>query len=102
MKKISLIPYGDISLLSLTNTTSETKFRLYSKVKEIVKDEIILFDDNSEHSFPYSSEFNPDIKKDDVVLVFGVKDESGIEIDQIIRMNLNWSHLVKLQSLEQM
>ena len=47
MKRISLIPYGDISLLSLAGITPGTKFRLFIKIKEITKDKIMFFDDQN-------------------------------------------------------
>ena len=102
MKRISLIPYGDISLLSLASITPGTKFRLFSRIKEINKDNIVFFDDQNEHSFPHSNDSYKDIKKDDVVLVFGDKEESSIKIENIIQMNLDWSLLVKVQLMEQM
>ena len=102
MKRISLIPYGEISLLFLASVTPGTKFRLLSRIKEIDQEKIIFFDDKSEHNFTHSYESYQDIKKDDVVLVFGIKEESSINIDKIIQMNLDWSLLEKVKSLEQM
>jgi len=102
MKRISLIPYGDISLLSLASITSGTKFQFFSRIKDITKDNVVFFDDQNEHSFTHSDDSYQGIKKDDVVLVFGNKEESSIRIERIIQMNLDWSHLVKIQSLEQM
>ena len=102
MKRISLIPYGDISLLSLASITPGTKFRLFSRIKEITKDKVVFFDDQNEHSFPHSNGSFENIKKDDVVLAFGIKEESSIKIENIIQMDLDWSLLVKVQSMEQM
>ena len=100
MKRISLIPYGDISLLSLASITSGTKFRLFTKIKEITKDKIIFFDEQNEYSFSHSTESYQDIKKGDVVLVFGTKEESSLKIEKIMRMDLDWPSLTKVQVLE--
>ncbi len=102
MKRIALIPYGDISLLSLASITPGTKFRLFSRIKEITKDRIVFFDDHNEHSFTHSNDSYQEIKKDDVVFAFGIKEESSIKIEKIIQTNLDWSLLVKVQSMEQM
>lgn len=101
MKRISLIPYGDISLLSLASITPRTKFRLFSRIKEITKDNIIFFDDQNEHSLAHSNDSYKDIKKDDVVAVFGTKEESSVKIEKIIKLNLDWSLLVEVQAMEQ-
>ncbi len=102
MKRISLIPYGDISLLSLASITPGTKFRLFSKIKEITKDKIVFFDDQNEHSLTHSTETFKGIKKDDVVLAFGIKEESSLKIEMILQMNLDWALLTKVQDLERM
>lgn len=102
MKRISLIPYGDISLLSLAGITPGTKFRLFSKIKEITKDKIIFFDDQNEHNITRSNDSYKGIKKDDVVLVFGTKEESTLKIEKILSMNLDWTLLSKVQDLERM
>ena len=102
MKRISLIPYGDISLLSLASISPGTKFRLLSKVKEITDEKIVVFDDENEHSFSQPIDTSQDIQKDDVIVVFGMKEEESIKIEKIIKMNLDWAHLVKVQGLEQM
>ena len=97
MKRISLIPYDDISLLSLASVTPGTKFRLFSKIKEITKDKIVFFDDQNEHSFTHSTEPFEGIKKDDVI-----KEESSLKIEKILQMNLDWALLTKVQDLERM
>jgi hypothetical protein len=102
MKRISLIPYGDISLLSLSSITPGTKFRLFSRIKEIAKDKIVFFDDQNEHSITHSNESYQDINRNDIVLAFGIKEESSIKIEKIIKMNLDWALLAKVESLERM
>ena len=102
MKRISLIPYGDISLLSLAGIASGTKFRLFSKIKKITKDKIVFFDGQKEYSIAHSNESYKGIKKDDVVLVFGTKEESTPKIEKILLMNLDWALLTKVQDIERM
>ena len=102
MKRDSQIPYEEISLLSLASISSETKFQVLSKVKDQSQDYLLLSDDTSEFSFSTTDFECPDLEIGDVVMVFGQKKESDIELDKIIKMNLDWSLLIKTRNVEQL
>ena len=102
MKRTSQIPYEEISLLSLASITAGTKFSLLGKVKEQKEGYILLSDDNTTFNFSNEIKDCPDIEIGDIILVFGQKEEEEAKLEKVIRMNLDWSLLIKTKGLEQM
>jgi hypothetical protein len=102
MKRISQIPFEEISILSLANVTPGTKFQLFGKVKELKDDSLLLSDEINEFSLAFETKDLLNVKTGDVVLVFGKKEETSIKLVKIIKMNLDWALLAKTRNLELM
>ncbi len=102
MKRTSQIPYEEISLLSLTSITPGTKFQLLGKIKDQKEDYILLSDDKITFNFSTEIRHSPDIEIGEVVLVFGQKEEEEAKLEKVIKMDLDWSLLIKTKALEEL
>ncbi len=102
MKRTSIRPYEEITILSLANIAATTKFQFFCKVKEKVDAYVILSDDNSEYKFTFSEDTFVDIKTGDIALAFGQKDELDLKLEKLIKLNLDWSLLIEARTVEQM
>ena len=102
MKRTSQIPYEEISLLSLTSITPGTKFQLLGKIKDQKEDYILLSDDKNTVNFSTEINNSPDIEIGEVVLVFGQKEEEEAKLEKVIKMDLDWSLLIKTKALEEL
>ena len=102
MKRISQIPFEEVSILSLANISLGTKFQLFGKVNELTSNNLLLSDEINEFTFSIEAIDLSSIKTGDVVLVFGEKEEAGIKLVKVIKMNLDWALLVKTRNLELM
>jgi hypothetical protein len=102
MKRISQVPYEEVSILSLPNITPGTKFQLFAKIKEFNDNNLLLTDEINDFSFSFETVDFPNIEIGDLVLVFGRKEEDDIELVKIIKMNLDWTLFTKTRNLELM
>jgi len=102
MGRKSIRPYEEITILSLGNITNETKFQLFCKIKAKEEAYIILSDDHSESKFSLKDKKFLDVHIGDVVMAFGQKNGEEMYLDKLIKLNLDWSLLVKTRALEQM
>ncbi len=98
--RTSIRPYEEITMLSLANIASETKFQIYCKVKEKDDAEIVLSDEISEFKFILQDIDTTHIGLGDIVLAYGHKEESEYHLEHIIKLNLDWSLLVKARAVE--
>ncbi len=102
MSRTSIRPYEEITILSLANITDETKFQFFCKIKEKEDAYVILTDDNSEYKFTLTEEKFVDVHMGDIVLAFGQKKGEEMNLEKLMKLNLDWSLLVKTRAIEQM
>ncbi|MHA1994275.1 MAG: hypothetical protein ACW97Z_07025 [Candidatus Hodarchaeales archaeon] len=102
MSRTSIRPYEEITILSLANITDETKFQFFCKIKEKEDAYIILTDDNSEYKFTLTEEKFVDVHMGDILLAFGQKKGEEMNLEKLMKLNLDWSLLVKTRAIEQM
>ena len=100
VRRKSIIPYGEVSILSLGNLTPGTKFQLYAKVKSVSESLINISDDYEEFEFKFHPEMPNDLSSDEVILLFGHKADSEIVIEKILKTNLDWELYRKTRELE--
>ncbi|MFX0122262.1 MAG: hypothetical protein ACFFAE_01380 [Candidatus Hodarchaeota archaeon] len=100
MRRKSSIPYGETTILSLQNITTDTKFQLIAKVKNINQNKITITDDHENLELNIEGEELSDLKPGDIVVVFGKKSDSGINKEQIIKSNLDWGLYQRTRELE--
>ncbi|MHA1976164.1 MAG: hypothetical protein ACW98F_00880 [Candidatus Hodarchaeales archaeon] len=101
MIRTSIRPYEEITILSLPNIATETKFQCFCKIAAKEDAYVILSDDNSEYKFPFNANDFVDTKIGDIVLAFGQKEESGMNLEKLIKLNLDWPLFVKIKAIEQ-
>ena len=102
MSRTSIRPYEEITILSLANITDETKFQFFCKIKEKEDAYVILTDDNSEYKFTLTEEKFVDVHMGDILLAFGRKKGEEMNLEKLMKLNLDWSLLVKTRAIEQM
>ena len=102
MSRTSIRPYEEITVLSLANIASGTKFQCFCKIKEKEDAYVVLSDDKSEHKFIFEENLLVDVEIGDIVLAFGQKEESGMNLEKVIKLNLDWSLFVKSRVVEQL
>ncbi len=102
LHRTSIRPYEEITILSLDSLASETKFQLFCKIKEKEDAHIILSDEKAEYKFASKDLDLEDIDVGDTILVFGQKEEDNINLEKLIKLNLDWSLLVKARTIEQL
>lgn len=95
MKRKSLMPYGETTLLSLTNLTTETKFRCLVKLNKINKGTIQVTDDHGELEIEIDN-IN-DFNEGDIAILFGEIQESRIKINKLLKTNLDWELYFKMK-----
>ena len=94
------MPYGEVSILNLANLTSGTKFQLYAKVKSVSDSNIIISDDYEDFQFDLTTEMSINLVVDEVILIFGHIHDSGIQIDKVLKTNIDWKLYRKTRQLE--
>ena len=100
MRRKSLIPFGETTILSLLSTTAGIKFQLIAKVKNTNQSKIIITDDHEDLELETEGEELSDLKVGETVIVFGEKLDSGIKKEHILRLNLDWELYRKTRELE--
>ncbi|MFW9778742.1 MAG: hypothetical protein ACFFE8_07785 [Candidatus Heimdallarchaeota archaeon] len=100
MRRKTLVPYGETTILALKNMASETDFRLIAKIKEIREGILLLTDDHEEIDISVEGIELPDLEVGNVVIVFGKKTSSGILGSQILWSNLDWKLYTETRELE--
>lgn len=100
MRRKSLIPYEETTLLSLSNTTVDTKFQLVAKVKNVDQMKITVTDDNEDLEITIEGEELPDLKAGDSIIIFGEKSDSEIKKERIIKLNLDWDLYTQTREIE--
>ena len=97
MKRKSLMPFGETTLLSLTNLTTDTKFRCLVKLKEIEKEKIQVTDDHGELEIEIDINNIKDFNEGDIAILFGEIQESRIKIIKLLKTNLDWELYFKMK-----
>ncbi len=100
MRRKSSIPYEETTLLSLSNTTVDTKFQLVAKVKNVDQMKITVTDDNEDLEITIEGEELPDLKAGDSIIIFGEKSDSEIKKERIIKLNLDWDLYKQTREIE--
>lgn len=100
MRRKSLIPFGETTILSLLSTTAGIKFQSIAKVKNTNQSKIIITDDHEDLELETEGEELSDLKVGETVIVFGEKLDSGIKKEHILRLNLDWELYRKTRELE--
>ena len=100
MRRKATVPYGETSILSLANITAGTKFQFIAKIIDISQTVITVSDDHEKMDFTVSEEELADLDVGEIIIVFGEKTETGIQKDQILKLNLDWGLYVKTRDLE--
>ncbi|NHJ00579.1 MAG: hypothetical protein EAX86_00475 [Candidatus Heimdallarchaeota archaeon] len=94
------MPYGEVTILSLANLTSGTKFQLYGKVKSVGSDSILVSDEFAEFKFTLTPDILIETFPEEMVLIFGYKVDSGVQIERILKTNIDWELYKKTRELE--
>ena len=100
MKRITKIPYEEISILSLKGITSNTKFQVFGEVMGFNDKEISLSDETDTFTFPTEGLDCPEIDLGNTVLIFGQKEDSELKLDKIMKLNVEWSLFNRLRVQE--
>ena len=100
MRRKSLIPYQETTILSINNFSPGTKFLLIAKVKDVIQEKITVTDDHEDLEFIIDEEELSDITVGKTVVVFGEKSDSAIKKERIIGLNLDWDLYLKTREFE--
>jgi hypothetical protein len=100
MKRITKIPYEEISILSLKGITSNTKFQVFGKVMEFKDKEITLSDETDIFTFTCEGLEVPKMDIGNTLLIFGQKEDSELKLDKIMKINVDWSLFNRMRVLE--
>jgi len=91
------MPYGETTLLSLTNLTTDTKFRCLVKLIEFKNGIARITDDHEELKIEIGAELIKNFNEGDIIFLFGEIQESGIKINKILKTNLDWELYYKMK-----
>ncbi|MHA2223690.1 MAG: hypothetical protein ACXAC8_00555 [Candidatus Hodarchaeales archaeon] len=100
MRRKSLIPYGETSILSLSNMTYGTKFQFTAKVRKINQMKIVIADDHDELEIDIDEEVPSDLKIGETIIVFGEKLKSGFKKEKIVKLRIEWDLYTRTRDLE--
>ncbi|MFX0084531.1 MAG: hypothetical protein ACFFAU_02560 [Candidatus Hodarchaeota archaeon] len=100
MRRRTSIPYGEVTLLSLHNMATGTKFQLISRIKAIKQNIISLTDNSEDLDVIVEDEELSDFNMGQLVIIFGEKTEDGFKTIKIIKSNLDWDLYCRTRELE--
>ncbi|MFW9856098.1 MAG: hypothetical protein ACFFFG_13670 [Candidatus Thorarchaeota archaeon] len=100
MRRKTLVPYGETTILALKNIASDMDFQLVAKIKEIREGVLLLTDDHEEIYISVEGIELPNLEVGNIVIAFGKKTSSGILGSQILRSNLDWKLYGETRELE--
>lgn len=100
MRRKSSIPYSETTILSLLNMTTDTKFQVIAKVKQVNENKILITDNHEDLELSLKGEELPHLDVGETVIVFGEKIDSEIKKERILTLKLDWDLYLKTQEIE--
>ncbi|MFX0185936.1 MAG: hypothetical protein ACFE95_22860 [Candidatus Hodarchaeota archaeon] len=100
MRRKSLIPYSETTILSLLNMTTDIKFQVIAKVKLVSENKILISDNHEDLELSIEGEELPHLDIGETIIVFGEKKDSEIKKERILRLKLDWDLYLKTQEIE--
>ncbi len=100
MRRRTSIPYSEVTLLSLHNMATGTKFQVISRIKAIKQNIISLTDNNEDLDIMVENEKLSDFNIGQLIIIFGEKTDDGFKTIKIIKSNLDWDLYCRTRELE--
>ncbi|UCE14277.1 MAG: hypothetical protein JSV04_03645 [Candidatus Heimdallarchaeota archaeon] len=100
MRRRTEISYGETTILSLQNITAGSRVQIIAYVKIIDQSNITVTDGLEDLEIEIEGEELPNLRVGETIIAFGEKTDSGIEIDHIQKLNLDWYLYQKMWEFE--
>lgn len=100
MRRRTEISYGETTILSLQNITIGSKVQIIANVKTVDQSNITVTDGLEDLEIGIEGEELSNLRVGETVIIFGKKHDTGLEIDHIKTLNLDWNLYQKMWKLE--